>query len=249
MAVIVKLVLKGVTREQYGAVRTECGWLGQPPTGGLAHITWWEGEDCVSIDAWESEQAMEAFGEQRLGPAMAQVGVAVEPEMTFMSPEEVFLPRQLTIAPSAGPVIGADNVALIRAGYAAFAAGDIPAVLGLFDASIVWSAPDTVRFGGTYLGPAGVGEFFSKLPENYAELRVEPDRYVDRADSVVAVGHHRGRTHAGTSFEIPFVHVWTLSNGKATSFTEYFDTVKMNAVLGLPAQASVRIPEAAESRS
>jgi uncharacterized protein len=105
-----------------------------------------------------------------------------------------------------------------------------------FDPSIVWSTPDTVQFGGTYLGPAGVGEFFGKLPENYAELRVEPETYVDRGDTVVVLGHHRGRSMAGAAFDIGFTHVWRLAQGKAISFTEYFDTAKMNAALGLPMQ-------------
>jgi ketosteroid isomerase-like protein len=45
---------------------------------------------------------------------------------------------------------------------------------------------------------------------------------------------------AGNAFDVPFAHVWTLSNGKATSFTEYFDTVKMNAAFG-----ASRMPEPA----
>ncbi len=52
------------------------------------------------MDAWESEQAFQAFGETRLGPGMAEVGVAVEPEVTFHPAHEVFLPRQLTITES-----------------------------------------------------------------------------------------------------------------------------------------------------
>src|ERR1700712_2569089 len=98
MAVTVKVVLKGVTGEQYDAVRAACGWLSEPPTGGLSHVTWWEGDDCVSLDAWESEQAMQAFIEQRMAPAMAQAGVAVEPEATPLAAHEIFLPRQLVIA-------------------------------------------------------------------------------------------------------------------------------------------------------
>ena len=257
MAVTVRVVLKGVSREQYDAIRTACGWLAEAPSGGLAHLTWWEGDDCVSIDAWESEQAVQAFIEQRMLPAMAQVGVDVEPESTPLDVHEIYLPQELVIAPTAAPTAApgmtSNNVGLLRSAYAAFAAGDIPTVLGMFDPAIVWSTPDSIRFGGIYVGPGGVGEFFSKLPENYAELRVEPDRYIDRADSVVAVGHLRGRSHGGTSFEIPFVHLWTFSNGKPTSFFESLDTAKMNAVLEgtsieLPAQADSRSPEAAGSR-
>jgi hypothetical protein len=45
MAVIAHVVLEGVTKEQYDAVRAECGWLDDQPVGGLGHLAWWEGND------------------------------------------------------------------------------------------------------------------------------------------------------------------------------------------------------------
>ncbi len=238
MALVVHVTIRGVTPAQYDAVRERAGWIEQPPAGGISHLTWWEGDDCHNVDGWESEEAFAAFVEHRLAPAMAAVGVTSEPETTFHPAHEIYTPHAGIVAPTAAPTIGAvDNVALIRTGYEAFARGDIETVLSLFDPAIKWYTPDTIRFGGTYEGLAGVGEFFSKLPENYQELHVQPSTYIDRADTVVAVGKHRGRSAVGTEFEIPFVHVWTFSNGKATTFTEYFDTTKMNMALGLVAQS------------
>jgi hypothetical protein len=100
VAVIAHVVLRGVTRDQYDAVRAACGWLEETPTGGLAHLSWWEGEDNHNVDAWESEEAFGAFGQDRLGPAMAQVGVATQPEVTFHQAHEVFLPSATTLTVS-----------------------------------------------------------------------------------------------------------------------------------------------------
>ncbi len=97
MAVAVHVVLRGVSREQYDAVRAEVGWLERPPTGGLSHVTWWEGEDCHNIDAWESENAFNAFGNDRLGPAMAKLGIAGEPEVTFHPAHEVYTPQSVKL--------------------------------------------------------------------------------------------------------------------------------------------------------
>jgi hypothetical protein len=97
MAVIAHVVIRGVTKAQYDAVRAECGWLEKPPIGGLAHLTWWEGNDCHNMDAWENEQAFGAFGDNRLGPAMAKVGVNTQPEVTFHPAHEVFLPKAQTL--------------------------------------------------------------------------------------------------------------------------------------------------------
>jgi ketosteroid isomerase-like protein len=71
---------------------------------------------------------------------------------------------------------------------------------------------------------------------------VMPDRYIEQGDTVVVLGVHRGAGHNGTSFEIPFVHVWKLRNGKAVAFDESFDTAKLNAALGLPSQRSATSP-------
>ena len=97
MAVIAHVVLRGVTPDQYDAVREAVGWLDMPPTGGISHVTWWDGDDCHNLDSWESEQAFADFGEQRLGPGMAKAGVMAEPDVTFHPAHEVFLPKAVTI--------------------------------------------------------------------------------------------------------------------------------------------------------
>jgi hypothetical protein len=97
MAVVARVILRGVTQEQYDQVRAAVGWLDDPPVGGISHLTWWEGEDCYNVDAWESEEAFTSFGEMRLGPGMAQAGVNVQPEVTFEPAYEVFTPKTVTI--------------------------------------------------------------------------------------------------------------------------------------------------------
>ena len=95
MAVIAHVVLAGVTPEQYDAVRAECGWLQNAPEGGIAHLSWWEGSDNHNLDAWESEADFNAFGEQRLGPAIAKLGIQSMPEVTFHPAHEVFTPKAI----------------------------------------------------------------------------------------------------------------------------------------------------------
>jgi hypothetical protein len=97
MAVVVHVVLPGVTSEQYDRVRAEVGWLERPPDGGYSHVTWWEGDDCHNTDAWESESAFNAFTTDRLGPAMSKLGIEVEPEVTFHPAHEVYTPRSVTL--------------------------------------------------------------------------------------------------------------------------------------------------------
>ncbi len=97
MAILAHVVLNGVSPEQYDNIRTETGWLEHTPEGGLFHATWWEGEDCHNIDVWEDEASFAAFGADRIGPAMARLGINVEPQATFHPAYEVFMPKALTL--------------------------------------------------------------------------------------------------------------------------------------------------------
>lgn len=97
MTIIAHVLLRGVSQEVYDAVRAEAGWLERHPAGGLAHLTWWEGADCHNVDAWESEDAFNAFGAERLGPAIGKLGIDVQPEVTFHPAHEVFLPQAITL--------------------------------------------------------------------------------------------------------------------------------------------------------
>ena len=123
------------------------------------------------------------------------------------------------------------NADIIKSAYDAFAQQDIPAVLAAFDPDIAWYTPDTVRFGGTFKGHDEVVGFFSKLPESYTELRVEPDEFIESGDRVVVLGHLRGKA-AGGDFDERFAHVWSFTDGKATSFEEFFDTVRIGKAIG-----------------
>jgi hypothetical protein len=97
MAVIAHVVLPGLSEDDYDRVREATGWLDEAPAGGISHMTWWEGGDCHNMDSWESEEAFTAFGQQRLGPAMAKLGVQNEMKVTFHPAHEVYLPRAVTI--------------------------------------------------------------------------------------------------------------------------------------------------------
>ena len=97
MAIVAHVVLAGLSKEDYDRVREEAGWLKEPPAGGISHLTWWEGGDCHNTDAWESEEAFNQFGQERLGPAMAKAGVQAELQVTFHPAHEVYLPQAVTI--------------------------------------------------------------------------------------------------------------------------------------------------------
>src|SRR6266516_1362192 len=68
-------------------------------------------------------------------------------------------------------------------------------------------------------------EIIAPVPTYYEEFAVVPQEFVDAGDRVFVLGEFRGKGKAsGTLFVAPFVHIFTLRNGKVTHFRNYTDT-------------------------
>ena len=95
MAIVLELVFPKLTRDQYDQLKSRVGWVDSPPTGGISHVVWWEGDDCHGIDVWESQQAWQAFGEERMGPAAAELGIVMEATPVFHDPHEILIVKTM----------------------------------------------------------------------------------------------------------------------------------------------------------
>ena len=127
-----------------------------------------------------------------------------------------------------------EDVAVVQSAYEAFRRGDVQAIFALLHPEIEIYQSEWVPWGGKYKGHEEVGHFFSKLSESI-ESRVEPDQFIDDEEGhVVAVGYTLGHVRATRrEFEVPAVHVWTISEGKVTKFEAYIGTFQMRMALGL----------------
>ena len=120
------------------------------------------------------------------------------------------------------------NEATVASLYDSFARGDGPAVLATFDPNIVWMEAENVPYAdrNPYRGPQAVAEgIFGRLMSDFNNFRVRVDDLVAQDDKVVALGRYSGSWKATSKpLDAQFVHVWTLRNGKVTSFQQYTDT-------------------------
>jgi ketosteroid isomerase-like protein len=124
----------------------------------------------------------------------------------------------------------ATNTEIIKDAYASFAAGDVPGALSAFADDILWVEPDGYPIiGGTYVGPQAVVDgVFMRLAEIGDEFAVVPEQFVAEGDTVVALGHLAWKhKDTGAPALVKTAHVWTFEGGKATSFLQHIDTVKM----------------------
>ena len=127
----------------------------------------------------------------------------------------------------------ADITDTIRGAYAAFAKGDVPAVLSVLDSQVSWTEAEGFPYAGTYSGPDAVLQnVFMKLGAEWDGYSAVPSEFITEGDTVVALGEYSGAYKAtGKSFSAPFVHVWRFQGGKVVSFNQHTDTVLVQQAL------------------
>ena len=127
----------------------------------------------------------------------------------------------------------AQNTKVVQDAYAAFAKGDMPALIAQFADDIVWNAvygaESHVPTSGERRGKAAVAEFFKQVAANVNFSRFEPKQFIATGDTVVALGHYTATTPVGKGFDSDFAMVFTLRNGQVTRFQEFCNSAAVNA--------------------
>jgi uncharacterized protein len=118
-----------------------------------------------------------------------------------------------------------DNKDVIQKGYAAFAAGDVEAVMNLFDDDIEWVQPGMSSVSGTFHGKAEVMEHLGRLAEK--SLAVKVNELVAEGDTVIAITEVTAGGETGEDAD-----VFTVRNGKTVRARIHGDTALMERVYG-----------------
>ena len=129
-----------------------------------------------------------------------------------------------------------ENLALVRAIYDAFAAGDIAGVLSRMAPGIVWNEAENFPYadGNPYVGPDSIlAGVFARLGGEWDGFAAVPDEYLDAGDTIVVLGRYRGAHKAtGRALDAQLVHVWRVADGKAAQFQQYTDTLQAARATG-----------------
>ncbi len=121
-----------------------------------------------------------------------------------------------------------DNLELVRRSYVAFDRDDLEAVLADMHPEIEWHQAQGLPHGGLYRGLDEVRRnIFEPLDESWwSEFSATPEQFLDAGSEIVVLGRYRGvGKETGKRLDVPFVHVWTVENGKAVRFRQFLDTV------------------------
>lgn len=121
------------------------------------------------------------------------------------------------------------NAKIVRALYAAFAEGDMPAALATMADEIVWNEAENYPYSdrNPYVGPQAVlMGVFARIGADWENFAAVSDEIIDGGDTIVSLGHYTGTSKAtGKPMRAQFAHVSRVKNGKITGFQQYADTL------------------------
>jgi ketosteroid isomerase-like protein len=132
--------------------------------------------------------------------------------------------------------MSAENVAIIKSVYEAFASGNVAGVLGVMSPEIVWHEAENFPYAdcNPYRGPEAVAAgVFARCIGEWKGFAVRMVDLIDGGDRVIALGRYNGEYKAtGRRMNPQAVHVWTLKDGKAVAFQQYIDTLDVARATG-----------------
>jgi uncharacterized protein len=124
------------------------------------------------------------------------------------------------------------NKQLVMRGYQFFQAGNIESLLQLFSDDIEWIGyqAEFVPFSRDYHGKQDVAQFFAELGQAQEAELFEPQEVIAEGDKVVVMGQAQWTVRAtGNHYGYPWVHAFTIRDGKIARFQQYYDSAATEA--------------------
>jgi uncharacterized protein len=118
-----------------------------------------------------------------------------------------------------------ENKDLVQKGYAAFAAGDVQAVMDMFDDDVEWIQPGQSAVSGTFHGKAEVMEHMGRLAEKSPTIKL--NKLIAEGDIVVALTEVSAGGETGHDAD-----VFTIRNGKTVRAEMHGDTSLLERIYG-----------------
>lgn len=128
-----------------------------------------------------------------------------------------------------------DALKAVQRFYLSLAEGDTPMALGLLSPGIEWiEAERSPYYAGTLRGPdAVVAGVLAPINADFDGFAATPSEFVVDSERVAAFGVYSGVAKAtGLKLTVPFVHLWTVADGRLSRLAQYTDSALWNEALG-----------------
>jgi ketosteroid isomerase-like protein len=115
-----------------------------------------------------------------------------------------------------------DNLELVQAAFAAFAAGDVDAFNEVYAPDVVHTMPGTSQVSGAHRGLPAVLTFYGRLAElSNGTIRVEPETFYTDGEQRVLVVFHTTAERNGRRLDIREGVVITIADDKIVAIDGY----------------------------
>jgi ketosteroid isomerase-like protein len=135
-----------------------------------------------------------------------------------------------------------ENVEIVRGIYDGWLRGD-PG-FDQFDPEITMFESETLPGAVSAVGIAAVRHYMESFAKYWAEIRFEPQEYIDAGDHVVVVARLLGRgKSSGVAVERTWAYVWTVRGSKALRMDGYESRSEALKAVGLAEESLGDDPE------
>ena len=136
---------------------------------------------------------------------------------------------------TAHPADPSPAVQAIQAVYAALADGDLPTALGRLGDSVIWHEAPGMPYEGPapYRGAQDVAEHvLGPITADVGQLTLTNREVIGLGATVACLGAYTGTARrSGRRLDLPYLHVWTVADGRIAEFRQYTDTAAYRAIL------------------
>ncbi|SRR6266487_3290562 len=128
-----------------------------------------------------------------------------------------------------------ENLKVVKDTYLAYRDLDIPTLLNCLTDDVMWFSigpPEIIPTAGIWFGRGQVEHYFATLQGTEEVQSFNPEEFIAEGDKVVALGHlQRNVKSTGSLIESPWIHIFTLREGKISEFRSFYDTAVAVAAL------------------
>jgi ketosteroid isomerase-like protein len=124
------------------------------------------------------------------------------------------------------------NVEIIRAIYDDWSRGELG--LDRFDPEITMVESETIPGAPSAEGIDAVRRYIESFPNYWADIRIEPQEFIEAGEQVVVIARLIGRgKRSGVEVERLWAYVWTLREQRALRMEAYADRAEALREVGL----------------
>lgn len=127
------------------------------------------------------------------------------------------------------------EIQVVQELYDAFGRGDLPAILDCLAEDVDWhyvGRPQDVPFAGPRLGRDVMVDFFTTVAAVAEVIEFGPLEIMTCGEQVIVLGQEKARARAtGRVWETPWVHIFTVREGRIVRLREFYDTAAVAEAL------------------